>query len=197
MAVSINLRNLKKLICKELIMYKSIVSILIVSLFLGCSTTKKINVPDIGITVIDYGADRRGSYILNSKDGKHIIVSEPSPDVAQEITSSLGLSAKTIGDLIEPELKAAYANKVVDLASRSQTLQVLRESLFRLSEMGASSEITAEQRVTLYKKVLDTIRLIAATEFANSDASKEAKDATLKKFLSDTSTGTVKIPNGN
>ena len=178
-------------------MYKSMASILLVSLVFGCSTTKKINVPDVGITVIDYGADRRGSYLLKTKDGRYVIVSEPSPDVAQEITSSLGLSAKTIGDLVKPELKAAYANKVVDLASRSQTLQVLRESLFRLSEMGASSDITTEQRVALYKKVLDTIRLIAATEFADSGASQEVKDATLKKFLSDTATGTVNIPGGN
>lgn len=178
-------------------MYKLIAPILLVSLVFGCSTTKKINVPDDGITVIDYGADRRGSYLFKASDGKYIIVSEPSPDVAQEITSSLGLSAKTIGDLAEPELKAAYANKVIDLASRSQTLQVLRESLFRLSEMGASSDITTDQRVALYRKALDTIRLIAATEFADSDASKEVKDAILKEFLSDTAMGTVTIPGSN
>jgi hypothetical protein len=175
-------------------MYKTMISILIISLIYGCSQTKKINVPDGGITVIDYGADRRGSYLMKAKDNGYVIVSEPSPDVAQEITSSLGLSAETIGDLVKPELMAAYANKVVDLASRGQTLQVLRESLFRLSEMGASSDITTQQRVALYIKVLDTIRLIAATEFADSDASQEVKDATLKKFLADTETETVKIP---
>jgi hypothetical protein len=60
--------------------------------------------------------------------------------------------------------------------------------------MGASSDITAEQRVTLYAKVLDTVRLIAATEFADSDASKEVKDAVLKRFLLDTGIGTVVIP---
>lgn len=175
-------------------MYKSIVATLLVSIVCGCSTTKRIDVPDVGITVIDYGADRRGSYLLKTDKGKHVIISEPSPDIAQEITISLGLSAETIGDLANPELKAAYASKVLDLASRSQTLQVLREALFRLSEMGASSDITTEQRVTLYIKVLDTVRLIAATEFADSDASKEVKDATLKRFLSDTETGTVVIP---
>ncbi len=51
-------------------MYKSIVSILLLSLIFGCSTTKKINVPDVGMTVIDYGADRRGSYLLKTKDGR-------------------------------------------------------------------------------------------------------------------------------
>ena len=175
-------------------MYKLIVATLLVSLVCGCSTTKRIDVPDVGITVIDYGADRRGSYLLKTDKGKHVIVSEPSPDVAQEITSSLGLSAETISELAKPELKAAYANKVLDLASRSQTLQILRESLFRLSEMGASSDITIEQRVTLYTKILDTVRLIAATEFADSNASKEVKDATLKRFLSDTGSGTVVTP---
>lgn len=175
-------------------MYKSIAAILLVSLSSSCSTTQKIHVPDKGITVVDYGSDRRGSYLLKSPNGKHVIVSEPSPDAAQEITSSLGLSAETIGDLVKPELKASYANQVVDLASRSQTLQVLRESLFRLSEMGASSDITVDQRVDLYEKVLDTIRLIAATEFADSEASQEVKDATLNKFLSNTAVGTVPDP---
>lgn len=175
-------------------MNKSILYILIFFLILGCSTTKKINVPDDGITVIDYGADRRGSYLLKTQNGRYVIVSEPSPDVSKEITTSLGLSAETIGELAKPELKAAYANKVVDLASRSQTLQVLRESLFRLSEMGASSDINIDQRVELFKRILDTIRFIAATEFANSDASRSVKDAALKKFLLDTGTGTVTIP---
>ena len=178
-------------------MYKSIIFILLAGLIIGCSTTKRINVPDVGITVIDYGADRRGAYLLKSENGRHVIVSEPSPDVAKEITSSLGLSAETINDLVKPELKAAYANKVVDLASRSQTLQVLRESLFRLAEMGVGSDITTDQRVALYKKVLDTIKVIAVTELANSDASQEAKDAALKQFLSDTGTGTVTIPEKN
>lgn len=178
-------------------MYKSIASILLISFVLGCSTTKKISVPDAGITVIDYGADRRGSYVFKTNKGKYVIVSEPSPDIALGITSSLGLSAETIGDLVKPDLKLAYAIKVVDLAKRSQTLQVLRESLFRLSEMGASSDIDVDQRVELYKKALDTIRIIAATELANSGASREVKDGILKKFLSDTSSGTIPIPPSN
>ena len=176
-------------------MHKALASILLLSLFLGCSTTKQINVPDDGLTVIDYAADRRGAYLMKVGDGKYAIVSEPSPDVAKEITASLGLSADTIGDLASPELQAAYANKVVDLASRSQTLQVLREALFRLSEMGASSDITAVNRIELYKKVLDTVRLIAATEFADSGASQEIKDKTLNRFLDDTGKGTIPVPN--
>ncbi len=176
-------------------MDKSIVVTLMVGLICGCSATQRIEVPDAGATVIDYGADRRGAYLLKAGEGKYIVISEPSPDVAQEITSSLGLSAQTIGDLAKPELKAAYANQVLDLASRSQTLQVLRESLFRLSEMGASSDISTEQRVQLYVAVLDTVRLIAATEFANSRAPEEVKQAELKRFLSNTAKGTVVIPN--
>lgn len=177
-------------------MDRVITVVLLTVLLAGCSSTQKIHVPKDGVTVIDYGAGRRGTYILQTEDGKYIIVSEPSPDVAQEITASLGLSAGTFGELVDPELKAAYANKVVDLASRGQTLQILRESLFRLSEMGASSDIDIDQRVALYIKVLDTVRLIAATEFGQkSGASQEVIDAELTRFLSGTSSGTVTIPN--
>ncbi len=175
-------------------MSKSLAVVCLIGLLGGCSTTRSIRVPDAGATVIDFGADRRGAYLVKTEDGKCILVSEPAPDVAQEITGSLGLSADTIGDLAKPELKAAYANRVLDLASRSQTLQVLREALFRLSEMGASSDISTQQRIELYNAVLVTVRLIAATEFANSGASNEVKDTTLKKFLSDTASGTVTIP---
>lgn len=175
-------------------MYKSIVAILLAILLCGCSTTQKIDVPDTGFTVIDYGPDRRGSYLIKTDEGKHIIVSEPAPDVGREITRSLGLSAKTIGNLVDPNLKADYANKVVDLANRSQTLQVLRESLFRLSEMSASSDISDEQRMSLFSKVLDTVKVIAATELINVGASSGMEADTLEVFLKDVLKGTVEIP---
>jgi len=160
----------------------------------GCSATRKIEVSSSnGLTVIDYGASRRGAYLYDV-NGKPVIVSEPAPDIATEITSSLGLSAKTIGDIADPQLKADYAKKVVDLANRSQTLQVLRESLFRLSEMGASTELSADQRMEMFSKVLDTVRLIALTEFANSEAPEGVKEQAMKTFLQDTATGTVTIP---
>jgi len=50
-------------------MYKLLALILLLILFSGCSTTKEINVPDSGITVIDYGADRRGAYLLKDSNG--------------------------------------------------------------------------------------------------------------------------------
>ena len=78
---------------------------IIVTLF-GCSRTRKISVPEDGMTVIDYGADRRGSYIIKSAtNGEYVIVSEPSPDVATEITASLGLTAKTISRFNDPSWK--------------------------------------------------------------------------------------------
>ena len=178
---------------------KYIIPVLVTSvlfcLICGCSTTREFQASEKKVTIMDFDAKRRGAYILPGTDGgRFVLVSEPAPDVASEITASLGLNADTIGDLTNVELKAEYAGKIIDLASRSQTLQVLRESLFRLSEMGASSDINSQQRVDLYLKVLDTVRLIAMTEFADSDASQDVKDATLKSFLSDTATGTVDIP---
>ncbi|MHC4645488.1 MAG: hypothetical protein ACYTBJ_08295 [Planctomycetota bacterium] len=175
-------------------MYKSIAALLLMSLACGCSATKLIRVPAAGVAVIDYGPDRRGSYILTSKDGKHVIVSEPSPDVAKQITSSLGLSAKTFGQLEGVDFKAKYADEVVDLARRGQTLQVLRECLFRLSEMGASSDISPEQRVDLYIKVLDTITVMEATKLVSVGGASGMDPNTLEGLLKDVLPGTVKIP---
>lgn len=147
-------------------------------LLFGCNGTKTLELPDTGAMVIDYPASRRGAYVL-LHDKKMYLVSEPAPDVATEITASLGLSAQAIGQVQDPELKAEYATKVVDLASRSQTLQVLREALFRLAEMGQNTELTANQRAQLFEKVLDSIIVIAATEFAKTNLPPDVK----KSFL--------------
>ena len=64
----------------------------------------------------------------------------------------------------------------------------------KLSIKRPYGDITVEDRVTLYIKVLDTVRLIAATEFANSEASQEVIDSTLEKFLLDTGEDTLEEP---
>jgi len=162
--------------------------LLILLLATGCSGTRTIELPASGASVIDYPASRRGAYVLVNNN-KLYLLSEPAPDVATEITASLGLSAGTIGQITDPNLKAEYASKVVDLANRSQTLQVLREALFRLAEMGQNTELSVPQRVQLFEKVLDTVILIAATEFAQTDLPDEAKGA----FLRDVQKGTVDL----
>lgn len=176
-------------------MYKQTIAILIVSLTCGCSTTRVIEVPTNknNLMVIDYDATRRGTYVFKNKEGKIIFVSEPSPDVAKELTASLGLSAGTIGKIVDPNLRVEYASKVIDLASRSQTLQVLRESLFRLSEMGASTDLSVETRVQLFQKVLDTIEVISVQEFANGIPPSPDKDKAMINFLDRVGKGTFTV----
>jgi len=158
----------------------------------GCSMTRKIDVPNDGVTVIDYTAEHRGAY-LHVKDGNLSIVSEPSPDAAKEITASLGLKASSLEGIANPELKAEYANKVVDLASRSQSLQVLREAMYRLSEIGTSQNLKPDQIAGLYIKVLKTVETIALTEFANT-IPVDARGEVMKQHLSGDGTGTITIP---
>lgn len=151
--------------------------------FVGCKSTRKITVSSDEFSVIDYGVERRGAYIIRNNEGKYTIVSEPSPDAAKEITTSLGLSADTINEIAGLKVQGEYANKVIDLAKRSQTIQVLREALFRLSEMSANSNLGNEEKVKVFNKVLDTIVLMAVTEFSNSDAPETAKEEVLKSFF--------------
>jgi type III secretion system FlhB-like substrate exporter len=128
----------------------------------GCQSTKRIDT-NLGVSVIDYSANRRGTYLID-KDKAPLIISEPAPDVATEIIAALGISGESIGDIGSAELKAEYASKVVDLAKRSQTLQVLRESLFRLSEMSINTDVPPETRIALFIQVLETVKTIALTE---------------------------------
>jgi hypothetical protein len=142
-------------------------------------------------SVIDFGADRRGTYIFKVMDeqGKprYVVISEPPPDAAKEIVTSLGVSAESIGQIAGGEAKLEYANKVVDLARRSQTLQVLREAMFRLAEMGASADISTEQRLATYQAVLDFVAKIADAELKQAEAERleqrVAADQSFKALL--------------
>jgi hypothetical protein len=124
--------------------------------------------------VVDYEATRRGTYLfkVGTNPTQYVVISEPPPDIAKEITTSLGLSAESIGQIAGGEAKLEYASKVIDLAKRSQTLQVLREALFRLSEMSLSAQLTTDQRLAMFERVLRTTETLADAELRQQAAAE-------------------------
>lgn len=134
---------------------------------MGCARTQMIAVSE-DVAVIDFSAERRGAYILHGT-GKPTVFSEPSPDVAVAFKRVIEGGVTAIpGGPGEVQAKIDLAKQIVDLANRSQTLQIQREALYRLVELSANGCIDKNNVDDLYLKVLETISVIALTELTNS-----------------------------
>lgn len=123
----------------------------------------------------DYAAERRGAFLIpKSSSGSpsaYSICAEPAPDVALKHTSELAASAK-LPNTVDAELKTKFANDVVQLAGRTQTILFLREAMYRLCEQGINGNLQPNEVKDLYTKVID-----AAVLFSKASAIQEARSA--------------------
>lgn len=126
---------------------------------------------------LDYDATRRGAYVVPG-DVKIRACAEPSPDAALSLVSKLETESKpgTDADAKERTAKAEFNSTVVDLASRTQTVNFLRESLFRLCEQSLKQDFTPQQTLDAYKAVI-----AIALAVAQADASKAEEQASRAK----------------
>lgn len=130
----------------------------------------------------DYTANRRGSIMVfknSTTTGDFVYLAEPSPDSAKQIMDAF--SAKVNYQELGVEAQANLADKIVQLAQRSQTVQFLRESMYRLSELSVNGQFDKEDMKYLYEKVLDAAILMAGQEFETAkEASAKAETELLK-----------------
>lgn len=124
----------------------------------------------------DYAAERRGGFLLPKLPGSKsetgfAFCAEPVPDVALAHTSEITGSAK-LPETVDAELKAKFANEVVQLAGRTQTILFLREAMYRLCEQGINGNLAPGEVKELYNKVID-----AAVLFSKASAAQEVKNA--------------------
>jgi hypothetical protein len=125
---------------------------------------------------MDYDAYRRGALFvpLSTARGKTIrTCSEPPPDVAMQLADKF--TAKGGSGEISAEASAEISQNALQLAQRTQTIQFLRESLFRLCELSINSQLAPDSISILYGKVLDAAKSMAEAE--KSTAEKAATDA--------------------
>ncbi|WP_372797960.1 hypothetical protein [Pontiella sp.] len=157
----------------------------------GCTSPKQVTIDKDGYgSVIVYKADQRGAYFIRRLDGTIAVLSEPSPDVTKEFKGHLDALIKSAKSSTNAQVKAGFETQVVDLAKRSQTLQILREALFRLSEMNANGGISPEARM-LYERALKAVELIALTELGNSNLPDSAKERAVDDFYSKVKQGSL------
>lgn len=125
---------------------------------------------------LEYDAYRRGALFvpLSTSKGKAVrTCAEPPPDVAMQLVDKF--TAKGGNGEISAEASAEISQNALQLAQRTQLIQFLRESLFRLCEISINMQFTPENVAAMYLKVIDSAKAMAEAEKA--DAERAAADA--------------------
>lgn len=122
---------------------------------------------------MEYDATRRGAVVRVDTQGKVTMLAEPSPDVAMAAAQSL--LAKLDYGGIPAELEASLAREVVQLGQRTTTVMVLRDSLYRLSELKQNGGLDADT-LKLFELVLKAVVDIAHSELVREQAARVAAE---------------------
>jgi len=119
----------------------------------------------------DYDASRRGAILLPRPDGKGMFYcAEPSPDVAYNSVLSLMASVQLQNPNVDVTTQLQFQQSVVELAQRTETIQFLREALYRLCEQtinGTMSQSAIEQQ---YDNALKTALALAEADLAKNQS---------------------------
>jgi hypothetical protein len=162
-------------------MKNSLASIVLLSLALcGCRTftdpAREHSVGN-GVSWIDYDATRRGAYLISTNNPDVRVLAEQSPDAAMGTVAEFVAKGSYNG--ISAEASAKVTETIAELGKRTQTVMVLRESMYRLNELQLLRPDMPDSDVKeIYEKILETSLEIAKAdlEAAKSESSKAAAD---------------------
>lgn len=166
----------------------------------GCETfyppvnyvSAKNRIQSDGFGVMQSTSNRRFVYIVPQKgaDGSQhsFVFAEPPPDTALQETLKLAAKIPTTAGTAEGNLD--YASQVVDLTKRTQTVVLLRDSLFRLIEARANNVINDAQYVELYKYVFAGVRDLSGGKPEEAEAKRAAAQSV--ENISDAIAGSTK-----
>lgn len=133
----------------------------------------------------DYDAYRRGAFLIVEEPNatkKIRMCAEPPPDVA--LTRTQDFLAKVGYQGVSADVQAKIAEQLAELSGRTQTVLLIRESLFRLCELSISSALDSAKIELLYEKVLDAMTKLAAAEETKAQATKSRAEE--KKAMAET-----------
>ncbi len=162
--------------------FAALLAVTPVLLLSGCATLNKParihpltpNAPYI----TDLDASRRTAILLPRPDGKGMMYcAEPSPDVAYNSILSLVASIQLQNPNIDASTQLQFQQSVVELAQRTETIQFLREALYRLCEQslnGTMSQATVQQE---YDNALKTALALAEADLVKAQTTLPAQMA--------------------
>ena len=111
----------------------------------ACSTIHKMN--DLGNStgthILSIDAKQRVVVTERKSDNSSITCAEPSPDALSALSTSLSASAQTNTDVIA-KIAGAVSESSASIGLRTQSIQLLRDGMYRLCEAYAGGAITAD-----------------------------------------------------
>lgn len=160
---------------------KTFFTLALLTLLFSCNSMTKItnlkNEKSI-LHHVSYDASKRGSLIFkDEKTGNIILISEPPPDVATKLATELKANAN-INDKASAELYLNTTKTIAELGKRTASVNILRDALYKLSEMKMKDGNLDNNTLTLFDKILTITENISKTELQNAE--KETKDAETK-----------------
>jgi hypothetical protein len=121
--------------------------------------------------IMDMDASRRTAILLPRPDGKGVMYcAEPSPDVAYNSVISLVASIQLQNPSVDASTQLQFQQSVVELAQRTETIQFLREALYRLCEQslnGTMSQAAVQQE---YDNALKTALALAEADLVKAQS---------------------------
>jgi len=163
-----------------------IVGLLLIGISAGCSfftppaSEEKLNSNQS--YWFHYEAARRGGFlVVTDSNGKSNVkmCAEPAPDVALARTADF--IAKGTYQGATAEAQAKLSEQLAQLGGRTETVLILRESLFRLCELSINSGLTSTELKALYETVVDAVVALATTDLTNAQATATKAATELKK----------------
>jgi hypothetical protein len=128
----------------------------------GCSTIyRTVSLDSKPATSIDIDAKARMIVVTDfgGKDGnRRVICAEPSPDTAVGIAASTSAAANVYGK-VDAQLATSLAEAVQSVGRRTQSIQLLRDGLYRACEAYLNGAITSDE----YRLLLSRISAFAIT----------------------------------
>ncbi|HEY9720107.1 MAG TPA: hypothetical protein V6C69_21690 [Trichormus sp.] len=128
--------------------------------------------------IADMDASRRIAILLPRPDGKGVMYcAEPSPDVAYNSVISLVASIQLQNPSVDASTQLQFQQSVVELAQRTETIQFLREALYRLCEQslnGTMSQASVQQE---YDNALKTALALAEADLVKAQSGLPAQMA--------------------
>ena len=168
---------------------KKVILTFLCLVFFNCSVKTLISENEYKVKGITLKGDSRITYVKYDVLNKRTYtLSEPPPDAilekATKLANSLTLKNETSKTDLATDQKVELASKVISLGERSVAVNILRDALFRLSEMNVNnSNVKLEDSYkVLFDSILSVSKQIALADKAKAEAQK--MEAEVKKINS-------------
>lgn len=129
-------------------------------------------------THVSYDASRRGSLIYEN-DGKMTMLSEPPPDIATKLATDLGAKVNGVDEL-DIEAYLSTSKEIASLGKRTASVNMLRDALYKLSEMRMSGNIDADTK-ELFCEILGAIKEMHKLEMEAEKTAQKAEETKQKE----------------